>query len=424
MIKQLSKNFLMLSLSEGLSHFLGFVVNAYIARILGVSGFGLINYSLAFLTYLLLFSNMGLTTLGTREVVKDKNNIKIIGDIISTRILLIIILYIIFLLFLLLLPGDTLTKKIILLYIITGLPNAFYLEFIFQAREEMEFIGLGRILQYAGYLILIFLFLKTKEQILAVPLSYLGGYLLATLFLVLVYFKKYPRLVFSFKPVNFYNILGVSLPIGFATIVYQAVMNFSVICLKMFHNETEVGLFSAGFKIIIFLLIIERIINYLFFPIFSRQANQSQEMLKKSFIFFSQLVLGITILVAIIGGIFAQNIISLIYGTSFNQGAGTFRILILYFIIAPLNTIWGYGLIALNQEKKFFKVIVVTALTNLILTIILGYIFRGVGVALAIFISELCGLILMKQKLNSVINFSIFTMFNKKEIKLIFTGKN
>lgn len=423
MTKQLSKNFLFLFLGEGASHFLGFVVNAYIARILGVDGFGLINYSLAFLTYLLLFNNMGLTTLGTREVARDKNNLTIIGNIVGAKLLLTVILYILFSISLLLIYGNPLTKKLIVLYLITGLPNALYLEFVFQAREEMEFVSLGRIIQYASYFVLILLFLKIKEQILTVPLVYLAACSLSTIILAFIYFRKYPGLKLCFKPINLYHTILHALPIGLATIVYQSVMNFPVIYLKISYGDMEAGFFSAGFKIMLFLLVVERIIYYLFFPILSKRAKQPDEILKKSFILFSQLVLGITTFVGIICEIFAYKIITLIYGIHFYQATATFRILILYFIIAPLNTIWGYGLIALDQEKKFFKVIIITALTNLILTIIFGYILKGIGVASAIFIAEFFGFILMKQNLNSVINFPIIKIFNKNEIKAIFTEK-
>ncbi|MGQ9818162.1 MAG: flippase [bacterium] len=423
MTKRLSKNLFVLSLGEGLSHLLGFVVNAYIGRILGVDGFGLINYSLAFLTYLLLFNNMGLTTLGTREVARDKNNPTIIGNIVSARLLLTVILYIFFLTSLLLIHGDILTKKLIVLHIITGLPNALYLEFVFQAREEMEFVSLGRITQYASYFVLILLFLKIKEQILAVPLVYLGACSLSTLILIFVYFKKYSELKLCFKPRNLYPTFFRALPIGLATIVYQSAMNFPVIYLKISWGDTEVGFFSAGFKIMIFLLLVEKMIYYLFFPILSKRAKQPDEVLKKSFILFSQIVFGITAFIGIICEIFAFKIITLIYGSHFYQATATFRILVLYFIIAPLNTIWGYGLIALNQEKKFFRVIIITTIANLLLTIVLGNIFKGIGIAFAIFIAEFFGLILMKQSLNAVINFSIIKILNKNEIKTIFTEK-
>ncbi len=402
---------------------MGFVVNAYVARILNVEGFGLINYSLAFLTYLLLFSNMGLTTLGVREVAKDKENRKIIGEIIGTKLFLTLILYIVFLPLLLVIPGNPLAKRIILLYLITGIPNVFYLEFVFQAREEMEYIGISRIIQYLSYLTLVFALLKSKEQIVAVPISYLVAYLTATLFLLLLFLKKYQNIYVSLRLIDSYRILLKALPIGFATIIYQAVMNFPVICLGILHGDEQVGLFSACFKIILLLLIVERIFYYLFFPIFSKQTTQGRDKVEKSFILFSQLSLIVTILISIVGIAFAERIVLLIYGQDFASGASILRVLLLYFIVAPLNTIWGYGLVALSQEKKFFKIIIITAILNLTLIIILGYLFKGIGVALAMFISEFLGLILMKKELNAVINFSLLRILKGDEIRHLITDR-
>jgi len=414
MIKRLSKNFFFLILGEGFNHFIGFVVNAYIARIIGVEGFGIINYSLAFLTYLLLFSTMGLPTLGAREVARDHNNTRIIGEITGTRFFLTITIYIIFLLSLLIIPGNPVIKKIIFLYILTSIPSVFYLEFVFQAREEMEYVAGGKIIQYLSYFILILILLKNKNQIFSVPISFLGSYIIATLFLLVFFIQKYKKIYFFFSPLKSYQILLTALPIGFATIIYQAVINLPVICLGVFHGEKEVGLFSAGFKIILLLLIIERVFYYLLFPIFSKQ---DKKKVGNILAFFSQLILGITFLITIIGFIFAKNIITIIYGQDFAPGSVVLRILLLYFMIAPLNTIWGYGLIALNQERKFFNVIFLIAITNLILISILGYLLKGIGVAMALFISELLGLIIMKRNLNSVVYFKLLSPFKARDFK-------
>ncbi|MEO0123224.1 MAG: flippase [candidate division WOR-3 bacterium] len=416
MIKKLSKNFVILVFGEGFSHFMGFIINAYIARKLGVDGFGVINYSLAFLTYLLLFSTMGLPTLGAREVARDHNNTQIIGEITGVRFFLTLILYSIFLSFLFIIPGNPITKKVILLYIFAGFPYAFYLEFVFQAREEMEYVAGGRIIQYLGYFIFLLILFKDKNQILAVPFSFLGGYIIATLFLIVIFLHKYKKIYFSINFHRFHQILTAALPIGIATIIYQAVINFPVISLGIFHSDSEVGLFSAGFKIILLLLIIERAFYYLLFPTFSKQ---DPPKLEKSLVFFSQLILGITLFIAVIGFIFAKNIITLIYGPNFVPGSVVLRILLLYFIIAPLNTIWGYALIALNHEKKFLYVIVIIAILNLILMLIFGYLFKSSGVAMSMVFSELAGLIIMKKNLNSVVNFRFFSRFKFEEIKYL-----
>ncbi|MEO0095312.1 MAG: flippase [candidate division WOR-3 bacterium] len=417
MIKKLSKNFFILIFGEGFSHFIGFIINAYIARVLSVEGFGIINYCLAFLTYLFLFSTMGLPTLGTREVARDNSNIRIMGEILGTRLFLTLIFYVISFLLILIIPGNALTKKIIFLYILAGIPYAFYLEFVFQAREEMEYVAGGRIIQYSSYLILILIFLKNKEQIIAVPLSFLGGYITATLFLFLLFLHKYKKINLSLNPLKSYQMLINALPIGLATMIYQAAMNFPVICLGIFHNERDVGFFSASFKIIILLLIIERVFYYLFFPIFS---TQDQKNIGKILTFSSQIILSITFLITVLGIIFAQNIITLIYDSDFAPSVRVLRILLFYFMIAPLNTIWGYALVALNQEKKFLCVIIIISILNLILTIVLGYLLKATGVAIALFVSELIGLIIMKIKLNSVVQFQPFSSFKSRDIKDLF----
>jgi O-antigen/teichoic acid export membrane protein len=421
MIKKLSKNFLFLTFGEGFSHIIGFVANAYIARILNVEGFGLINYCLAYLTYLLLFSNMGLTTLGVREVAKNTSNKRIIGEIVFTRLILTFILFSLFTIFTTLFLGNPLTRKIIMLYLLTAFPNALYLEFVFQAREEMEFIGAGRIIQYSIYFILIFILLKSREDLIYIPISFFCANLLSSLFLLLIFIKKYGILPIS--PANSYQTLVNALPIGFATIVYQAGINFPPIWLGIIHKEDDVGLFSASFKIILLLLIVERIFYYLFFPIFSQQANQGSTRLKKMFTFFSQLGFAITIFITSIGILFSKKILVMIYGSSFAPAQWILIILFFYFLLAPMNTIWGYGLVALNYEKKFFKVVTITAISNLILSILLGYFFKGIGTALAIFFSEFLGLLLMKKELNAIVKFSLLTIPSRDIIKEILLNK-
>jgi O-antigen/teichoic acid export membrane protein len=65
-MKKVSRNFVSLFASDGLSRVFGFVATVCIARTLTVEGFGLIHYGLAFLTYAMLFTNPGLTTIGAR----------------------------------------------------------------------------------------------------------------------------------------------------------------------------------------------------------------------------------------------------------------------------------------------------------------------------------------------------------------------
>jgi len=71
-MKKVSRNVLSIFFSDGVTRIIGFVATVYIARVLVVEGFGLINYGLAFISYALLFANPGLTIIGAREVDVDR----------------------------------------------------------------------------------------------------------------------------------------------------------------------------------------------------------------------------------------------------------------------------------------------------------------------------------------------------------------
>ncbi|MEO0106707.1 MAG: flippase [candidate division WOR-3 bacterium] len=418
-MKKLAKNFLYLFLSDAVSHLLGFIATVYIARILGIAGFGKISYGLTFLTYALLFGNLGLTTIGAREVAKNGNNLKIISEILGLRFFLALIIFTCLIAGILIIPGDELSKKIIFFYSLTLFPFAVLLEFVFQGREEMEYIGLGRLIQYSVYVGLLFLLIKNKEKILLIPFAYFISYLVVSVFMMIVFLNKYQEVRLRFNLRAFSVLIITALPVGLATLTYQMAMNFAPLILGIFHHDVDVGYFSAGYKIVVFMLILERVAYYLFFPVLSRKSAETPHKLPETFVAFTQLLLLITVPITIIVLIIAPILIRVIYGAGYEPSVGIFRLLSLYFMIAPINTIWGYGLVALHQEREFFKVIGIISIINFILTSILGITFKGIGVGLAIFLSEVAGLFLMKSYLGRYVKFNIGQKINRAVLREI-----
>jgi len=157
-VKRNPRNFIYLTVSDVVSHFLGFLATIYIARVLGAAGFGKISYALAFLNYALLFGNLGLTTIATREIARDRNNIVMVGDITGLRLILAGAIFIVILICGLVLPGEPNIKMLVVLYGLCVFPFAIHLEFVFQGREEMGVLSLGRIIQFFNPIVPIHLF--------------------------------------------------------------------------------------------------------------------------------------------------------------------------------------------------------------------------------------------------------------------------
>ncbi|UCG31231.1 MAG: flippase [candidate division WOR-3 bacterium] len=404
-MKKISRNFLSLFFSDGVTRIIGFAATVYIARLLAVEGFGQINFGLAFISYALLFANPGLTVIGAREVAKNSDDQRFVEETLGLRLVLAVVIFVIFLAGTFLIPGESTTKQIIIVYAATLFPFALLLEFVFQGREEMGYIGIGRILQYSIYLLVLLLFLKSTRDILVVPLSFVIGYVVSATFLLAVYIGKYRsfRLRFSFS--RWRVILAAAIPVGLAIIFNQVTVSLPPIVLGLFKTNYEVGIFSAGYKIVFTLLIIERVFYYVFFPVLSRQYAQNPEKLKGNFSVLTRFLFALTIPLAIGGLVLAPAIIHIIYGQAFSAAANVLRILLLYFMIVPVNTIYGYGLIAIDREKHFFRIISITAGISALLIVLLGLKFGFYGAATALLISESISIILMQRELKRVFRF-------------------
>jgi len=412
-VKKNPRNFIYLTLSDAASHFLGFLATVYIARVLGAAGFGKISYALAFLNYALLFGNLGLTTIATREIARDRNNITMVGDITSLRLALAGMIFILLLVGSMVLPGDPETRMLVIVYGLCVFPFAVYLEFVFQGREEMGYLSLGRIVQYGSYVVALYLFLQNPSRILAVPAAFFVSYMLAAAFLLTVFFARGFTLPIRLLNPVFGKLLKAAVPVGMATLFYQIPLNLAPIVLGIFHSPALVGHFSAGYKVIIFLLIIERVFYYLCLPIVSRQHKENPERLPHTFAFFLRAIFSLTLPVTLGGIVLAPGIIRLIYGPGYENGALVLQILLLYFCATPVNTIFGYGLVALDRERKFLKVIALTSGLSLVSIIVLGIFLKGWGASLGLLAGELVSIFLMKRELNRVVKFPAARHFLK-----------
>lgn len=404
-MQRISRNFIALFISDAAGRVLGFIAIVYVARLLAAEGFGLVSYGMAFLTYALLLGNPGLTTIGAREIAKAHTNQTVGEEILGLRLSLACSIFVLFVIGLLVIPGQPTTKKVILFYLLSLFPFALLLEFVFQGREEMGYIGASRLIQYGIYVILLIVLVKGSNDILRVPLSFFIGYCAAAIFLIAIFFRTYRSIRLRFSWHAWRNLLIVSIPVGLATIFNQFFLNLPPLVLGIVHTKAEVGFFSAGFKIVTMLLIIERVFHYVFFPIIAKQYVTAPEKLPESFRFVTKLLFAITIPLAFGGIVLATSIIHFIFGAGYEGSITLFRILLLYFVITPVNTIFGYGLVAMNQERIFLKVITITAFINLMLIVILGINFKGAGAAAALFVSETISIILMNRELRRLVVF-------------------
>jgi O-antigen/teichoic acid export membrane protein len=106
----------------------------------------------------------------------------------------------------------------------------------------------------------------------------------------------------------------------------------------------------------------------------------------------------------------------LLYGSEYQEGYLVFSVLLFSSFIFSLREVYGYGLIAWNNEKNYTKIVGITSLINIVLNLIFLPLFGILAAAFTTVLSELINFILMKRISDKIINVKIDKLFLLKVV--------
>ena len=380
------KNFLFITIGHGIRWILSFFVTVYLARVLGASGFGKISFAFSIFAYGVLLSDLGLTILGTREIARRKGRIDdLTSNILSLRLVLGLISFVLLLLFSLFAPLQRDTKVLLTLYSFSIFFYAFYLDWFFRGRERMGNIAISSIITQIIYVVLVFAFVKKANDIARIPFLWFAGIGAGTFFLFTAFYLAKHRFRFNID----FSLLKMSIPVGIAAIMNQVYFHFDLVAIGLIKGESEVGLYNAGFKLVTFLLTIDTAFAWVYLPMVSRFFKESKEKLKTLVLTGTKLISLVVIPLAFGGTLLGGRVIHLIYGEKFIEATGAFRILIWAIPLTSILSIFAFGLLGCDREKKYSLGMIIGTLLNIVLNILLIPHLGIKGAAVATIISEI-----------------------------------
>ena len=338
----------------------------YISRILGPIGIGKITFVTSVINYFLLFTNLGIPLYGIREVARTRENklnlSKSFSEILFLNLITTIFGMIIFviLLKLNLLGNDIKLFQIISLNIIFTFIGV---EWYFQGTENYTYITKRSILFKIISIILMFIFVKRKEDIVI----YAGILVLALVGSnILNFFKAKKEVLISFKNLNIKKHLKPILTIFSMNIAISIYTNLDSVMLGYRSSEYALGIYSASSKIIHLVLgivtslgavLLPRISNY----IVNKKEEELKEILENTLTFL--LAVSIPCIIGI--NFTAVEIIKIFSGNEFMTAVKTMRILsLIIFFIAFSNFLGIQILYPRGEEKKVLYSVIVGAVIN------------------------------------------------------------
>ncbi len=397
-VRTLAKNTTVLLVANIISYLLGFFTTLYTARYLGVEGFGVLSLALSLTGIFGVFTDLGLTTLTTREVSRDESLAsKYIGNTAIIKIIYAFLTFGLISLIVYIIGYPQEVKTVVYIITLSVILTAFTGIFnsIFQAFQKMEYMSLNivinAILMITGILIVIHFGLG----IIALSSVYLISSAIVLVVTLITYSWKFfvPKIGLDLKfwipTIKEASFFGVS---NILVVIYFYIDS---LMLSIMVGYSAVGIYNASYKLIVVLLFIPGIFITSIFPLMSQHFESSKTLLKLEYEKSVKYLFATAVFIFIVGFSFADKIILIIYGTAYTPSILALQILIFVMPIIFITNLFGNLLGAINRQRILIIITAVSALFNVALNLILIQKFSYIGASIATVITEGLVFILM-----------------------------
>lgn len=421
-INILAKNTLVLSISQMSSFLIAFFYTIALARYLGSDGFGTLSFALAFAGIISLIADLGINTFVVKEVAKDKSLAeKYLGNLFIVKVILSLISLLSVLLIFSILDYPFETKLVIYMIVLSvliySLANIF--NSIFQAYEKMEYQSFGQIL----YTILMFggIYFSIIQgyNIIIFAIIYLISSLFILIFNISVCIWKFSPLRLKMD-LNFSkNKTKEAMPFGVNSIFVAVYVSIDSVILSFIQGNQAVGWYSAAYKIVNVLMIIQIVSNIAIFPVMTKFHIQSKNSLKKLVDNYFKLMLIISFPLGVGITILSKNIILLIYGIPYTNSIIALQILIWSGVFTFLYTAFAQLFLSINKQNVLIKITGICMIENILLNLIFIPKFSYIGASFITVITEFTLLILIFI-VSKNLGYGITVKQTKEIIKVLF----
>lgn len=427
MQKSIKRNYIFNLLSTISSLLFPIITFPYVSRILLADGIGQVNFFYSIVQYVSLLTSIGIPLYGVREIAKVRDNIKerniIAVEILLLHVFLTIIGYIIIVILIINVSEIQANVSLFLILSTYLLLVTIGCEWFYQGVEEFEYIAIRSLVVKSISVILLFLLVKEKEDILwygvYTVLGILGGNVLN--FIRLKKFLSEER--FSLKSIKPLRHFIPALKIFILSVIVSIYLQLNTIMLGFIDDSTSVGLFTAASKLSHMVL---GIVTSLVTVMLPRLANlvsmgnkdEFNRLVYKTICFVMAISLPITFGLILV----AKYLIPIFCGETYSSAILTLQIISPVIILIGIGNVIGTQILYPQGHEN--KVIISTAfgaLVNVLLNILLIPRLSQNGAAISTVCAELVvtiSLILLGYKYIPIrwnskdfINYLISTLF-------------
>jgi len=379
---------LKLSAGDFVAKTLNFAAFIFLARVLGVASYGVLEFALSILTYFLLIADGGLELWATREAARGTGMRELVARVVPLRMLLAVGGFAALLALLPALPGYTYLRLVLLLFGLTLFAQAVDLKWVFMGRERMARVAGGLVLAQIVFAAAVFALVRNPTHLIWVPAFRVAGDLAAATFFGARYIRQHGNVRLAPGLRTAWDVLAPSFTMGASRTLALVNYNFDSVLIGLMLGAAAVGWYGAAYKPITAILAMPVTYFLGLFPALSRTHAESTEQ-------FKQVVrrsLRITAFFAApigFGAYFlAAPVVDLLYGAAYRNSVPALQILAWSAGLVILRGTYRQALNAAGRQRLDLLCAASATVVNLGLNILLIPRYGIVGAAAATVTSE------------------------------------
>ena len=382
-------NYILNLINTGTQMLFPLITFPYVCRVIEADGIGQINFFQSIISYISLFTCLGIPMYAIREIARDRSDVvqmnRTAMEILLLHSMLTLVGYAIVAILCLTVPQIQVNIPLFLILSLTIFFTAIGCEWFYQGIEDFKYITIRGLIIKTVSVVLLFIFVKSKTDLLYYGCYTVFGVLGGNIFNFFRLRKYIHRENIIFSELHIKRHIKPVLKVFSFSVVTSIYLQLNTVLLGFLKNALAVGYFAAATKVMQMLLTMSACLGSVMMPRASHLIAENKEdefnrLIQKSYDFTLAIALPMTI-----GLIFcAPSLITALCGVKFEHSILPSQIIAPIILMVAISNVFGIQVLFPKGKINIVTLCCgIGAVADLILNLCLIPFFSYIGTSIA-----------------------------------------
>ena len=389
MAQSVKVNYILNLINTGTQMLFPLITFPYVCRVIEADGIGQINFFQSIISYISLFTCLGIPMYAIREIARDRSDVvqmnRTAMEILLLHSMLTLVGYAIVAILCLTVPQIQVNIPLFLILSLTIFFTAIGCEWFYQGIEDFKYITIRGLIIKTVSVVLLFIFVKSKTDLLYYGCYTVFGVLGGNIFNFFRLRKYIHRENIIFSELHIKRHVKPVLKVFSFSVVTSIYLQLNTVLLGFLKNALAVGYFAAATKVMQMLLTMSACLGSVMMPRASHLIAENKEdefnrLIQKSYDFTLAIALPMTI-----GLIFcAPSLITALCGVKFEHSILPSQIIAPIILLVAISNVFGIQVLFPKGKINIVTFCCcIGAVADLILNLCLIPFFSYIGTSIA-----------------------------------------